>query len=301
MKERKKDLSPGPIEGELVVEIDLERLVPFRDHPFRVCQDQDMLQLMESIKQYGILTPLIVRPRLDGNYEIISGHRRKHAAERLGFYKVPVIIRSLQDEDSIICMVDSNLQRERIRPSEKAFAYRMKNDALKRKTGKPSRHDCGQIDLKAEYRRTVERLGAVGGDSARQVGRFIRLTYLVPELLNKVDDGKMGFNPAVAISFLAEEEQKELIEAMAFTQSAPSLSQAQRIRELSREGLFTKQKVIEILGEVKRGDTSRVIFKNEQLYQFFPKYYSPEQMRRVILEMLEDYVRKEGGEAVCAG
>lgn len=301
MKERKKDLSPGPIEGELVVEIDLKRLVSFHDHPFKVCQDQDMLQLTESIKQYGILTPLIVRPRLDGNYEIISGHRRKHAAELLGFYKVPVIIRSLQDDESIICMVDSNLQRERIRPSEKAFAYRMKNDALKRKAGKISKYDSGQIDHRVEYKRTVEKLGAIGGDSGRQVGRFIRLTYLIPEFLSKVDDGKMGFNPAVTVSFLKAEEQKELLEAMTFTQSAPSLSQAQRMRELSREGMFTRQKAIEILGEVKRGETSRVIFKNEQLYQFFPKYYSPDQMRRVILEMLEDYMKKEGGEPVCAG
>ena len=301
MKERKKDCSPGPKKGEMVVEINTERLVSFHDHPFKVCEDQDMLDLMESIKQYGILTPLIVRPRLDGNYEIISGHRRKHAAEQLGFYKVPVIIRSLQDDDSIICMVDSNLQRERIRPSEKAFAYRMKNDAMKRKFRQSSKYDGGQIGHKVEYKRTVEQLGAIGGDSGRQVGRFIRLTYLIPEFLSKVDEGKMGFNPAVAVSFLKEEEQKELLEAMIFTQSAPSLSQAQRMRELSKEGEFTRQKAVEILGEVKRGDTSRVIFKNEQLYQFFPKYYSPEQMRRVILEMLEDYVKKEGGEPVCAG
>ena len=166
MKEQPRDFSPGPKKGESVVEIALDRLKPFQDHPFKVCEDPEMQELKESIQQYGIMTPLIVRPRLDGNYEIISGHRRKNAAEKLGYYKVPVIIRVMKDEDAVICLVDSNLHRETILPSEKAAAYKMKNDALKRKTGKPTKYDCGQIDQKVQYRKTIEALGALGGDSA---------------------------------------------------------------------------------------------------------------------------------------
>ena len=268
---------------EKVVEIELERLRSFEKHPFKVQADSQMIELQESIKKYGILNPLIVRPRLEGVYEIISGHRRKFAAEQLGYWKVPVIIRYMKDDEAVISMVDSNLQRERISPSEKAFAYKMKYDIIKRKTG---RRKCGQVDLYSG-RKSIEVIGEECGDSPKQVQRYIKITDLIPEILEKVDDGTMGFTPAVQLSYLNMKEQREILEAMDYTQCTPSLSQAQRMKKMSEEGKLTLEIMQDILGEIKQKDIDRVVFKNEQLYRFFPASYTADQMRREILEILK--------------
>ena len=257
---------------EKIVEIEMERLREFRNHPFKVKADGQMLQLIESISKYGVMNPLIVRPLPEGVYEIISGHRRKYAAQHLGFRKMPVIIRVLRDDDAVISMVDSNLFRETIRPSEKAFAYKMKYEAIKRKSG---RKNGGQIDYH------------LLGKSPKQVQRFMKLTDLIPELQEMLDEGAIAFNPAYEIAFLTEEEQKNLIKAMDYTQAMPSLSQAQRLKKLSREQKLSLTKMKEILAEVKKGEIHRVMFKNEQLYQYFPRNYTPEQMKNKILEVLE--------------
>ena len=256
---------------EKIVEIEMERLREFQNHPFKVKADAQMLQLIESISKYGILNPLIVRPLPEGVYEIISGHRRK-------------IIRVLRDDDAVINMVDSNLFRETIRPSEKAFAYKMKYEAIKRKSG---RKNGGQIDYHLLGKRTIEIIGEDSGESAKQVQRFMKLTELIPELQEMLDEGAIAFNPAYEAAFLTEEEQKNLIKAMEYTQSMPSLSQAQRLKRLSKEKKLTLGKMKEILAEVKKGEIHRVMFKNEQLYQYFPRNYTPEQMKNKILEVLE--------------
>ncbi|HAE44856.1 MAG TPA: chromosome partitioning protein ParB [Lachnospiraceae bacterium] len=275
---------------ERVVEIAIERLREFRDHPFKVKADQQMLQLMESISQYGILSPLIVRPIPDGVYEIISGHRRKYAAQQLGYRKLPVIIRFLKDEDAVISMVDSNLQRELIRPSEKAFAYKMKYEAI-RKKGR--REDCGQTDHIFPRGRTIEIMGEESGESPKQMQRYLKISELTPELLEMLDDKVIAFNPAYEAAFLKEEEQKMLIQAMDYAQSSPSISQMQRMKTLSRQGKLTQDIMQSILSEVKKGEITRVIFKNEQLYQYFPKDYTPERMKREILEMLRQRIDLE--------
>lgn len=247
---------------EKIVEIEIERLRSFRNHPFKVKADAEMLQLMESISKYGVMNPLIVRPVPEGVYEIISGHRRKYAAQQLGFRKMPVIIRVMRDEDAVINMVDSNLQREKISPSEKAFAYKMKYDAIKRKGG---RRNSSQDDHHFTGKRTIDLIGEDSGESPKQVQRFLKLTELIPELLEMLDEGAIAFNPAYEIAFLKKEEQQELINAMNYTQSMPSLSQAQRMKKLSKEGRLTQGRMKEILSEVKKGDITRVMFKNEQL------------------------------------
>jgi len=216
---------------ERIIEIEIERLRPFKEHPFQVKDDKEMFLLQESIEKYGILNPLIVRPVPDGYYEIISGHRRKHAAEKLGYRKVPVIIRVLSEDDSILSMVDSNLHRERISYSEKAFAYKLKNDVLKRKSGRKK----SQVDHKTPRKRAIEIISEDCGDSPKQVQRYISLTKLIPEMLQKLDDEIISFCPAVEIAALSEKEQKELLVAMEYAQAIPSLSQAQRIRQLSKE------------------------------------------------------------------
>jgi len=230
--EEKKELQN---QDERVVEIELERLRGFVNHPFKVQADSQMIELQESIKKYGILNPLIVRPRQDGTYEIISGHRRKFAAEKIGYRKVPVIIRVLKDDEAVVSMVDSNLQREMISPSEKAFAYKMKYEAIKRKAG---RRKCGQVDHNLG-KKSIELIGEECGDSPKQVQRYIKITELIPEMLEKVDDGSMGFTPAVQLSFLKKKEQKEMLDAMEFAQCTPSLSQALRIKKLSADGNLT--------------------------------------------------------------
>lgn len=273
---------------EKIVEIELERLRSFEKHPFKVTEDGQMMELQESIKKYGILNPLIVRPRPEGVYEIISGHRRKFAAEKIGYRKVPVIIRMLNDDEAVISMVDSNLQREMIRPSEKAFAYKMKYEVIKRKAG---RRKCGQVD-QLFGKKSIEVIGEDCGDSPKQVQRYIRITELIPELLERVDDGSMGFTPAVQISYLKKEEQREMLEAMEFAQCSPSLSQAIRLKKLSGEEKLTEQMMETVLSEVKQKEIDRVVFKNEQLHRFFPTDYTSEQMRREILEILKLWMSK---------
>ena len=250
-------------ESEKVVEIGLERLRPFKNHPFKVKEDEAMAQLMESIERYGILNPLIVMPTREGVYQIVSGHRRKYCAEKLGYTQVPVIIRYMKEEDSIISMVDSNLHRDKILFSEKAFAYYMKNEAMKRKTGKRRRTQEGQLES-IKGTKTIQLIGKETGESPRQVLRYIRLTLLVPELLDMLDEGKISFNPAVELSFLSEVEQKWVLNGMDYAQAAPSVSQAKRIKALSQEKKLTQQKINEILSEIKKSDMSRVIFKNNK-------------------------------------
>ena len=270
---------------EKVVEIEMERLRAFPNHPFKVIGDSQMIELQDSIKKYGVLNPLIVRPKIEGYYEIISGHRRKYAAEKLGYKKIPVIICMLQDDEAVVIMVDSNLQREQITPSEKAYAYKMKYDAIKKKAG---RKNCSQVDHNTG-KRSIDVIGELCGDSAKQVQRYITITELIPALLDKVDDGTMGFTPAVQLSYLKKKEQQEIMNAIDSTQCTPSLSQAIRMKKLSESGKLTEAEIEGILGEVKQKETDRVIFKNEQLYRFFPSTYTSEQMRREILEILKSW------------
>ncbi|MBC5656146.1 ParB/RepB/Spo0J family partition protein [Clostridium sp. TF06-15AC] len=280
--DKKKDVRDP---DEKVVEIEMERLRAFPNHPFKVIGDSQMIELQDSIKKYGVLNPLIVRPKIEGYYEIISGHRRKYAAEKLGYKKIPVIIRMLQDDEAVVIMVDSNLQREQITPSEKAYAYKMKYDAIKKKAG---RKNCSQVDHNTG-KRSIDVIGELCGDSAKQVQRYIKITELIPALLDKVDDGTMGFTPAVQLSYLKKKEQQEIMNAIDSTQCTPSLSQAIRMKKLSESGWLTEAEIEGILGEVKQKETDRVIFKNEQLYRFFPSTYTSEQMRREILEILKSW------------
>ena len=275
-----------------VQKIPITELVPFKDHPFKVVEDESMLRTTESISMFGVLTPLIARPMEDGKYEIISGHRRAHAAEAVGLTEVPVIVRDMDDDVAKILVVDSNLQRENILPSERAFAYKMKNDAMKRTAGRPTKENEGQVVPDFFGKRTTAIIGEASGDSYKQVQRFIRLTNLIPELLDMLDHKKISFNPAVELSYLKPEEQRNLIEAMDFTQAAPSLSQAMRLKKLSQEGGCKLDDMCEILGEIKKGDLERVAFKSEQLRKYFPKSYTPRQMSDVILKLLDQWQKK---------
>lgn len=268
---------------EKIVEIEIERLRDFQNHPFKVQSDSQMKELKDSIAKYGIINPLIVRPRPEGVYEIISGHRRKYAAQQLKYTKVPVIIRCMIDEDAVISMVDSNLQRERISPSEKAFAYKMKYEVLRRKAG---RRKCSQVDYHTG-KKSVEVISEESGDSPKQVQRYLKITELIPELLEKVDDGTMGFTIAVELAFLTDANQKKVYDAMEYTLCTPNLSQAIRFKKMQEEKNISQEKIEEILSEVKQKETDRVIFKNEQLYRYFPSYYTAEQMRREILAILK--------------
>ena len=274
-------------DDERIIEIELERLRDFKDHPFKVMDDPQMDELTESIRHYGILTPLVVRPMPEGVYEIISGHRRKHAAQTIGYRKVPVIIRILDDEQAVISMVDFNLQREQIRPSEKACAYKMKYDAIKRTGGRTKK---GQPDHPNKGKKTIQIIGKDLGDSPKQVQRYLKVSELTPDLMQMLDDGKISFNPAFELAFLKVEEQKAVAEAIRSTECAPSISQAQRIKQLSQEGCFSKEQAETILGEVKKGEVNRVTFKNEQLRKYFPRDYSAEQMKREILVILKSWM-----------
>ena len=274
---------------ERVHKISLAKLVPFKDHPFKVLDDEAMLRTTESIARFGILTPLIARPKEDGTFEIISGHRRAHAAEAVGLKEVPVIIRDMDDDAATVLMVDSNLQREQILPSERAFAYKLKAEALKHQ-GQRSDLTSGQDVPK--FKRTTEEIASETGESYKTVQCFIRLTNLIPELLDMVDHKKISFNPAVELSYLTPEEQQHVIEAMDYTQAAPSLSQAQRLKKLSQEGGCSLEAMQDILGEVKKGDLERVAFKSEQLRKYFPKSYSPKQMQSTIIKLLEQWQKK---------
>lgn len=279
---------------ERVIEIEPERLRDFEAHPFHVTEDDEMKNLMESIKLYGILNPLIVRPRPEGFYEIISGHRRKYAAQNLGYRKIPVIIRVLSDEEAVVMMVDSNLQRENLLPSEKAFAIKMKYEAIKRNGGR--RIKGSQSGILQKGVRSVHILGEQTGDSPKQIQRYLKITELVPELLAMLDNRKISFNPAYEIAFLTEEQQEKVVKAMKMVHSAPSLSQAQRIRQLGQEQALSIQKVREIFSEIKKGEINRVTFKNEQLYQFFPHGYPAKRMKQDILDILQQW-KQENMEA----
>lgn len=277
---------------ERVQNISISELIPFKDHPFKVVDDEAMLRTTESIAQYGVLTPLIARPLENGGYEIISGHRRVHAAELAGLTEVPVLVRQMDDDAATVLMVDSNLQRENILPSERAYAYKMKMDALGRQ-GERTDLTCGQVGHKSASAKTRDLLAEQTGDSARQVQRYIRLTNLIPELLEMVDQKQISFNPAVELSYLAPEEQETFMAAMDEIQAAPSLSQAQRLKKLAQEGEFTLDSAREIMNEVKKGDLERVTFRNEQLRKYFPKSYTTQQMQDTILKLLDQWQKKK--------
>ena len=284
------DESRAESQLERVQNISISELVPFKDHPFKVVDDEAMLRTTESIAQYGVLTPLIARPLEAGGYEIISGHRRAHAAELAGLTEVPVLVRQMDDDAATVLMVDSNLQRENILPSERAYAYKMKLEAMKRQAGRPSKENACQVGT---HLRSDQELGEQVGDSARQVQRYIRLTNLIPELLEMVDQKQISFNPAVELSYLAPEEQEIFMQAMDEVQASPSLSQAQRLKKLAQEGDFTTDAAREIMNEVKKGDLERVTFRNEQLRKYFPRSYTTQQMQDTIIKLLDQWQKKK--------
>jgi len=277
-------------EKEKVIELDIERLKTFKDHPFRVEADGKMEELKESIEKFGIINPLIVRPMKDGSYEIISGHRRKYAAEQLGYEKVPAIVRVMEDGDAIIAMVESNQQREFIYPSEKAYAYRMKYDVMKRRQGRKKR---GQVIPNYTGKRTIQILAEEFGDSPKQVQRYLKISQLIPGLIKKLDEGMLSVNPAVELAFMKEADQRTMLNVLDETEMIPSLSQAQRLKQMSYDNCLSKEAAVEVLGEIKRGVISRVEFKNEQLYRFFPRWYSAAEMKREILEILKLWTDKK--------
>ena len=283
------DESRAESQLERVQNISISELVPFKDHPFKVVDDEAMLRTTESIAQYGVLTPLIARPLEGGGYEIISGHRRAHAAEMAGLTEVPVLVRQMDDDAATVLMVDSNLQRENILPSERAYAYKMKLEAMKHQ-GERSDLTSGQLGPKL---RSDEQLAQEAGESRKQVQRYIRLTNLIPELLEMVDQKQISFNPAVELSYLAPEEQEIFMQAMDEVQASPSLSQAQRLKKLAQEGDFTMDAAREIMNEVKKGDLERVTFRNEQLRKYFPRSYTTQQMQDTIIKLLDQWQKKK--------
>ena len=275
---------------EQVQQIPIDALHPFTNHPFKVLDDEAMTRTVESIAQYGVLAPLIARPRPDGDgYEIISGHRRQYAAKLAGLDTLPVIVRQMSDDAAVILMVDSNLQREHILPSERAFAYKMKLEALKNQ-GARSDLTSGQIGPKL---RSDEQVALDAGESRKQVQRFIRLTSLIPELLDMVDEKKIAFNPAVELSYLDEAQQRDFLEAMNDTQNAPSLSQAQRLKKLAQEGHFSYDVAFAVMGEEKKDELDKVVIKNDTLRKYFPRSYTPKQMEDTIIKLLEQWQRKQ--------
>ena len=275
---------------EQVQQIPIGELFPFKNHPFKVLDDESMQRTVESVEQYGVLSPLIARPRPEGGYEIISGHRRQHAAQLAGLDALPVIVRNMDDDAAVILMVDSNLQRENILPSERAFAYKMKLDAMRRTSGRPSKENPRQVVGDFE---TADVIGKESGESGRQVQRFIRLINLVPELLDMVDEKKIAFNPAVELSYLDESQQRDFLEAMQDTQNAPSLSQAQRLKKLAQEGHFSYDVAFAVMGEEKKDELDKVVIKNDTLRKYFPRSYTPKQMEDTIIKLLEQWQRKQ--------
>ena len=282
------DESRAESQLERVQNISISELVPFRNHPFKVVDDEAMLRTTESISQYGVLTPLIARPLEEGGYEIISGHRRAHAAELAGLSEVPVLVRQMDDDAATVLMVDSNLQRENILPSERAFAFKMKLEAL---SHQGARSDLTSVQVAPKL--STEIIGESAGMSKDNVKRFIRLTNLIPEVLDMVDQKQISFNPAVELSYLKPEEQQMFLEAMDEVQAAPSLSQAQRLKKLSQEGSFTMDAAREIMNEVKKGDLERVTFRNEQLRKYFPRSYTTQQMQDTIIKLLDQWQKKK--------
>lgn len=283
------DESRADAQLERVQKIPISELVPFKDHPFKVVDDEAMLRTTESIAQYGVLTPLIARPLEDGTYEIISGHRRVHAAQAAGLTEVPVIVRDMDDDAATVLMVDSNLQREHILPSERAFAYKMKLEAIKHQ-GERTDLTSDQLGPKLPAARKVAQEAK---DSMTQVKRYIRLTYLIHELLDLVDEKKISFNPAVELSYLKPTEQEMFLSVMEWSQNAPSLSQAQRLKKLSQEGKLTPDAMREIMNEVKKGDLERVTFRNETLRKYFPRSYTAQQMQDQIIKLLEQWQKRK--------
>ena len=273
---------------EQVRQIPIGELFPFKNHPFKVLDDDSMSDTVESVKQYGVLSPLIARPRPKGGYEIISGHRRQHAAELAGLETLPVIVRQMDDDAAIILMVDSNLQREHILPSERAFAYKMKLDAIK---NQGTRSDLTSTQVVSKLR-SNEKLGAENNQSRETARRFIRLTNLIPELLDMVDNKTVSFNPAVELSYLSPEQQQEVIRAMDDTQNFPSVSQAKRIKKLAQDGTFTTETVVAIMGEEKKSELDTVTIKNDTLRKYFPRSYTPKQMEDTIIKLLEQWQKK---------
>ena len=274
---------------EQVQQIPIGELFPFKDHPFKVLDDESMQRTVESVEQYGVLSPLIARPRPEGGYEIISGHRRQHAAQLAGLENLPVIVRQMDDDAAVLLMVDSNLQRENILPSERAFAYKMKLEALK---NQGARSDLTSTQLVSKLR-SNEQLGAENNQSRETVRRFIRLTNLVPELLDMVDEKKIAFNPAVELSYLDESQQRDFLEAMNDTQNAPSLSQAQRLKRLAQEGHFSYDVAFAVMGEEKKDELDKVVIKNDTLRKYFPRSFTPKQMEDTIIKLLDQWQRKQ--------
>ena len=276
---------------EQVQQIPIDDLHPFTNHPFKVLDDEAMTRTVESIAQYGVLAPLIARPRPDGDgYEIISGHRRQYAAKLAGLDTLPVIVRQMSDDAAVILMVDSNLQREHILPSERALAYKMKLDAMRRTSGRPSKENSRQLVGNFE---TADVVGKESGESGRQVQRFIRLTNLIPELLDMVDEKKIAFNPAVELSYLDESQQRDFLEAMEDTQNAPSLSQAQQLKKMAQQGDFSYEKAFDVMGQEKKSEKDTVTIKNETLRKYFPRSYTPKQMEEKIIQLLDAWQKKQ--------
>ena len=277
---------------EQVQQIPIGELFPFKNHPFKVLDDESMQRTVESVEQYGVLSPLIARPRPEGGYEIISGHRRQHAAQLAGLDALPVIVRNMDDDAAVLLMVDSNLQRENILPSERAFAYKMKLEALKNQ-GARSDLTCGQFGHKLIGAKARDIVADESGDNARNVQRFIRLTSLIPELLDMVDEKKIAFNPAVELSYLDESQQRDFLEAMNDTQNAPSLSQAQRLKKLAQEGHFSYDVAFAVMGEEKKDELDKVVIKNDTLRKYFPRSFTPKQMEDTIIKLLDQWQRKQ--------
>ena len=273
---------------EQVQQIPIGELFPFKNHPFKVLDDESMQRTVESVEQYGVLSPLIARPRPEGGYEIISGHRRQHAAQLAGLDTLPVIVRQMDDDAAVLLMVDSNLQRENILPSERAFAYKMKLEALK---NQGARSDLTSVQVAPKL--STEKIGEEVGMSKDNVKRYIRLTNLVPELLDMVDEKKIAFNPAVELSYLDEAQQRDFLEAMEDTQNAPSLSQAQRLKKLAQEGHFSYDVAFAVMGEEKKDELDKVVIKNDTLRKYFPRSYTPKQMEDTIIKLLEQWQRKQ--------
>ena len=273
---------------EQVQQIPIGELFPFKNHPFKVLDDESMQRTVESVEQYGVLSPLIARPRPEGGYEIISGHRRQHAAQLAGLDALPVIVRQMDDDAAVLLMVDSNLQRENILPSERAFAYKMKLEALK---NQGARSDLTSVQVAPKL--STEKIGEEVGMSKDNVKRYIRLTNLVPELLDMVDEKKIAFNPAVELSYLDESQQRDFLEAMNDTQNAPSLSQAQRLKKLAQEGHFSYDVAFAVMGEEKKDELDKVVIKNDTLRKYFPRSYTPKQMEDTIIKLLDQWQRKQ--------
>lgn len=279
--------------GEHVIMLPLDAIHPFKNHPFRIVDDEEMQKTADSIREYGVLVPAIVRPLENGEYEMISGHRRRYASMLAGKETMPVIVREMDDDTATILMVDSNLQREHILPSERAKAYQMKLEAMKRQAGRKSKENASQVGTQ---KRTDEMIAEEFGTSRNQVQRFVRLNNLIPEIMDMVDEKKIAFNPAVELSYLKPEEQREFLEAMDYAQTTPSVSQAQRIKKLSQQGQSSLEAMCEVMDEVKKPPDDKLVIKSDVLRKYFPKSYTPQQMEAVIMKLLEQWMKKRSRE-----